>query len=168
MNGVPTESINPSRMHDSELMKQLECQNKGSGIQVVGLKKLQRKLKDDMRHFSLVVFVTDPESADHCIKHRIYIDQQRFPAEKYTPQFQLVQCYKCQKFGHHATTCRSLHDVCGKCSERHSTAQCNSEGHKCADCNGEHPAWDQGCPKRIIATQDLATRKREASVYFHE
>jgi hypothetical protein len=119
VHGVPIDSIDPNQVQDAELARQLQHQNKGSGIQVVGLKPLRRKLRDGVRHFSLVVFVTNPEAADHCIKHGIYIDQRRFPAEKYNPQFQLVQCYKCQQFGHYAMTCRSLHNVCGKCSERH-------------------------------------------------
>jgi hypothetical protein len=168
VNGVPMDLINSNRLHDSELARELECQNKASGIQVVGMKPLRRKLRADARDFSLVVFVTNPETADHCIKHGIYIGQRRFPVEKYAPQFQLVQCYKCQRFGHHAATCRSLHDICAKCSEHHATIQCKSEIHKCVGCNGEHPAWHQSCPKRIRATQDLATRKREAPVYFNE
>ena len=168
VNGVPTELVNPNRMTDPELASELESQNKGSGIQVVGMKTLRRKPRADMRDFSLVVFVTNSETADQCIKHGIYIGQRRFPVEKYAPQFQLVQCYKCQRFGHHATACRSLHSICGKCSERHTTAQCHSNSHKCAGCEGEHPAWHPSCPQRTKATQGLANRKREASVYFNE
>ena len=168
VNGVPKDSIDPKQMHDSKIVKQLECENMGSGIQVAGMKPLRRKLRDNMQHFSLVVFVTNPEAADHCIKHGIYIDQRRFPAEKYAPQFQLVQCYNCQQFEHHAMSCRSLHSVCGKCSEKHPTVQCHNDTHKCIGCEGNHPAWHSSCPKRIIATQNLVTRKREASVYFNE
>ena len=139
VHGVPTDLIDPNSMNDQELAKELECQNKASEIQVAGMKTLRRKLRDGMRQYSLVVFATSSTVADHCIKHGIYIGHRRFSAEKYAPQFQLVQCYKCQQFGHHATTCRSLHDVCAKCSESHATAQCSSEIHKCAGCSGEHP-----------------------------
>ena len=80
--GVPTDLINPNGLQDPELAKQLESQNKGSGIQVVGMKPLRRKVRDDAQHFSLVIFVSNPETADYCIKHGIYIDQRRFPVEK--------------------------------------------------------------------------------------
>jgi hypothetical protein len=158
--------INPNELKDPEPAKQLEEQNKG--IQIIEMKTLQRKLKNNIQHYSLVAFLTDPDAADQCIKHGFYINHQRFFPEKYTPQFQLIQCHKCQKFGHHATKCRSLHEVCAKCSEQHSTSQCHSEDHKCTDCKGEHQAWQQDCPNKISAIQNLTTRKREASAYFNE
>ena len=113
--------INPNELKNPELAKQLEYQNKGKGIQIIEMKILRRKLKNNTPYYSLVIFFTNPEAADQCIKHGFYIYHQRFYPEKYTPQFQLIQCYKCQKFGHHATKCRSLHEICAKCSEHHPT-----------------------------------------------
>ena len=160
--------INPNELKNPELARQLEHQNKGKETQIIEMKTLRRKLKNNTQHYSLVVFFNNPELADQCIKHGFYIYHQRFFPEKYNPQFQLIQCYKCQKFGHHATKCRSLHEVCAKCSEHHSTSQCHSETHKCAGCKGEHPAWHQDCPIKISAIQNLTTRKREAPSYFNE
>ena len=134
----------------------------------MGMKTLRRKLKDNPRHFSLVMFVPSPEMADKCIKHGIYFKHQRFTPVKYTPQLQLTQCYNCQQYGHHATKCRSPHPVCGKCSEHHPTSQCHSETHKCAGCKEDHPAWATNCPIKISARQNLATRKRDAPSYYNE
>ena len=158
--------IDPKNVRDSELLRQLEQQNEG--LQIVGVKPLRRNPKDSALHFSLVIFFASSDMADRCIKHGFYIGYRRFQTRKYTPQFQLVQCYKCQQFGHHATTCRSLHDVCAKCSEHHPTSQCASETHKCAGCKGDHPAWHQDCPNKTKAIQILAIRRREASAYFNE
>ena len=166
--GVPTDMINPNEIQNPELTRELERQNKENGLEILEMKPMRRKLKENARHFSLVVFCSSSEMADKCIKHGIYINHQRFFPEKYTPQFQLIQCYKCQQFGHHATKCRSLHEICGKCSEHHLTSQCNSERHKCTGCKGEHPAWHHDCPNRISAIQNITTRKREASTYFNE
>jgi hypothetical protein len=166
--GVPTEMINPDDLKNPEIARQLEYQNREKEIKIIGMKTLRHKLKNNTQHYSLVIFLTNPKSADQCIKHGLYINHQRFFPEKYTPQFQLIQCYKCQKFGHHATKCRSPHEVCAKCSEHHSTSQCQSEAHKCAGCKEEHPAWHQECPKRIDAIQNLTTRKREAPPYYNE
>ena len=165
---VPTELIDPNGLKDPELARQLEHQNKGNGLQIMEMKPMRRKLKDNPRHYHLVIFLTEANMANQCIKHGIYINHQRFLPEKYTPQFQLIQCYKCQRFGHHASTCRSLHDVCAKCSEHHPTSQCNSETHKCAGCKGEHPAWHQDCPHKINEIQNLRIRKRGAPSYFNE
>jgi hypothetical protein len=165
--GVPKELINPNELMNPELARQLEHQNKGKGARIIEIKTLRRKLKNTS-YYSLVIFFDNPESADQCIKQGFYMYHQRFSPEKYNPQFQLIQCYKCQKFGHHATKCRNLHEVCAKCSEHHSTSQCHSEIHKCAGCKGEHPAWHQDCPIKINAIQNLTTRKREAPSYFNE
>ena len=165
---VPTELIDPNGLKDPELARQLEHQNKGNGLQIMEMKPMRRKLKDNPRHYHLVIFLTEANMANQCIKHGIYINHQRFLPERYTPQFQLIQCYKCQRFGHHASTCRSLHDVCAKCSEHHPTSQCNSETHKCAGCKGEHPAWHQDCPHKINEIQNLRIRKRGAPSYFNE
>ena len=160
--------IDPNEIQNPELTRELERQNKENGLEILEMKPMQRKLKENVRHFSLVVFCSSSEMADKCIKHGIYINHQRFFPEKYTPQFQLIQCYKCQQFGHHATKCRSLYEICGKCSEHHLTSQCNSERHKCTGCKGEHPAWYHDCPNRISAIQNIITCKREASTYFNE
>ena len=94
--------INPNEIQNPELTRELERQNKENGLEILEMKPMRRKLKDNARHFSLVVFCSSSEMADKCIKHGIYINHQRFFPEKYTPQFQLIQCYKCQQFGHHA------------------------------------------------------------------
>jgi Zinc knuckle len=166
INGVPTTSMKSNELQNPELTKELELQNKGSGLQIVGMKTLRRKPKDNAQHFSLVMFVTSADTANECIKHGIYIHQQRFPAEKYDPNLQLIQCYKCQQLGHHASKCRSLHEVCGKCSEHHPTSQCHSETHKCAVCKEGHPAFHEDCPHKISARQKLISRRREAPTYY--
>ena len=166
--GIPTDLIDPNDLKNPEFARQLEYQNKGSGIQIVGMKPMRRKHKNNAQYFSLAVFLTSPEAADQCIKHGFYINHQRFYPEKYTPQFQLIQCYKCQKYGHHAISCRSLHEICAKCDEHHPIFQCHNEIHKCANCKGEHPAWHHDCPNRINVIQNLITRKREAPSYFNE
>ena len=164
--GVPVDMVDPNNLQDSKLLKELEEKNKG--LEIVGIKLLRRKLKDDAPFFTLVIFFSSPEMADRCIKHGIYIKHMRLHAQKYAPQLQLIQCYKCQQFGHHATKCRSLHEVCAKCSEHHPTSQCLSEKHKCAGCKGEHPAWHHDCPNKVKAIQNLLIRKREATAYFNE
>ncbi len=160
--------IDSNDLKNPELARQFEYQNKGSGIQIVEMKSLWRKYKNNIQYFSLVTFLISPETIDQCIKHGFYINHQWFYSEKYTPQFQLIQCYKCQKYGHHVISCRSLHEICAKCDEHHSTSQCHNETHKCADCKGEQLVWHHDCLNRISAVQNLTMHKREASSYFNE
>ena len=166
--GVPTGLISPDATGDPELIKQIEQQNKGSGLEIVEMRPLRRKLRGIPNDFSLLIFTRDPRKADLCLKHGLYINYQRFTAEKYTPQLQLTQCYRCQGFGHRAATCKSLHEICGKCSEHHRTAECHSETHKCTGCKGEHPAWHESCPNKINAIEKLKARKRQTQAYFND
>ena len=167
--GVSTEMINPNNLQDPELIKHLEDQNKGIELKILEMKILQRKLENNARSFSLVIFVPQPDMANKGIKHGIYYNYERFiTVEKYTPQLQLIQCYKCTQLGHHASKCRSLHHTCAKCSEHHPTSECQSETHKCALCKGEHQAWTKNCPTKIKARQNLTNRKRESPPYFDE
>ena len=169
VHGVSTEMINPNNLRDPELVKQLEDQNKRIGLKILGMKPLQRKLENNAQKFSLVILVPRPDMANQGIKHGIYYNYERFnTVEKYTPQLQLIQCYKCNQLGHHASKCRSLHPVCGKCSEYHLTSECQNEIPKCALCKGEHQAWKKNCPTKANARQNLAIRKRETSPYFAE
>ena len=161
--------MNPNNLQDPELVKQLEHQNRGIGLKILGMKTLQRKLEDNARKFSLVIFVSRPDMANQSIKHGIYYNYERFKTvEKYSPQLQLIQCYNCTQLGHHASKCRSTHQVCAKCSEHHSTSECRSETTKCALCKGDHQAWTQNCPIKIETRRSLATRRREANPYFDE
>ena len=104
--------IDPNNLQDSKFLKELEEKNKG--LEIVGIKLLRRKLKDDIPFFILMIFFSSPEMADRCIKHGIYIKHMRLHAQKYTSQLQLIQCYKCQQFGYHAMKCRSLHEYISK------------------------------------------------------
>lgn len=160
--------ISPEELRNSEIIRQLEEQNKENGIKIVGMKTLRRRLKDNVRYYTLVVFLSNSEAADQCIKRGFYINHQRLYPERYNSEYQLIQCYKCQKFGHHATSCKSLHEICAKCSEHHPTAQCHNETHKCVNCKGEHPSWQKECPHKMSAIQKLIIRKREAPPYFNE
>src|SRR5437762_7294905 len=80
------------------------------------------------------------------------------------PNFQLIQGYKCQKFRHHTTTGKSLHEVCTKRSEHHPISRCHSETHKCTGCKGEHPVWHHDRHNRISTIQNLTTHKCEAPI----
>jgi len=62
-----------------------------------------------------------------------------------------LQCYKCQKYGHHQSRC-VLKEVCPICAQKHATENCLSklkQGEKftpkCANCGDRHHDWDPSC-----------------------
>ena len=67
--------------------------------------------------------------------------------EEYRMSLQALQCYKCQKFGHGQSQCKSPVEVCLRCggNHRHTDCEVDKEHPKCANCQGNHPAHFRGC-----------------------
>ena len=64
--------------------------------------------------------------------------------EQYIPN--PLQCYKCQKYGHHEDNCRGC-EVCGKCGQQnpdHHINDCQFPC-KCANCSGDHLVYARSC-----------------------
>lgn len=61
---------------------------------------------------------------------------------------EIVQCQRCQRYGHSKTYCRHLFR-CVKCAQNHPTSECAKKDRtspaKCALCDGAHPANYRGC-----------------------
>jgi hypothetical protein len=69
------------------------------------------------------------------------------------------QCFKCQRFGHSATHCRS-NPRCVACSGPHNVKDCTSHGTaSCCNCGGNHTASYGGCPKLKQAKMIEKTRQ---------
>lgn len=59
----------------------------------------------------------------------------------------IVQCFRCQEFGHTRTYCRKPYR-CVKCGLDHSSAECNkipTAPPKCVHCNENHTSSYKGC-----------------------
>lgn len=75
---------------------------------------------------------------------KVIIEPQRPP---------LLQCQRCQKFGHSKRQCSSPF-ACVKCAGKHPTHDCKkstSEEPKCANCSGAHTASYKGCSEYLAA-----------------
>ena len=145
----------------------IECLERENTVSIVKIAPLRRKdSKKTAAHHSIVVFTTDPHAADRCIRHGFYINYLLYPAEKYAPQLQIIQCYKCGDYGHRAAQCKQK-QRCGKCGEStHSTNECTSSEPKCGHCDGKHEIWHHECPTRVAVSRRLNEQKRQNSPYF--
>ena len=80
-----------------------------------------------------------------------------FRVEESKTTLSILQCFKCQSFGHKALNCTKK-EKCVVCGEAHSHKNCpNKEKQKpkCANCRGPHVANYRGCP----AYKDQAFRQ---------
>lgn len=79
----------------------------------------------------------------------------------------IVQCYRCQQFGHTKTYCRKLFK-CVKCSLNHPTADCKKELNtppRCSNCLQEHTASYKGCEiyRKLLQKRNLIRRQNNTS-----
>lgn len=74
------------------------------------------------------------------------------------------RCFKCQAFGHGATTCRRNTGICFNCSEEAHELPCERSP-KCINCGDPHPASSRNCHIYKIEEETLATQVKERITY---
>ena len=75
----------------------------------------------------------------------------------------IIQCYKCLKFGHYTSSCKVIVNTCSICSGSHHYKECNNKSHiSCANCKGTHIAVASVCPERKGYIQQLLAQQRSA------
>lgn len=90
------------------------------------------------------------------IKDIEYIFHQHIKIEDPRKSKTIVQCQRCQQYGHSKNNCMRPYR-CVKCGEGHKTADCPKKDRntpaKCALCDSNHPANYKGCQvyKEILA-----------------
>ena len=95
---------------------------------------------------------------------RIFLGFQAFKVHKYIPP--PTRCYKCQRYGHIATNCRSS-VRCPNCGGSHDYKDCTSESVLCCHCGADHSAAYKGCPQ-YKETQEIQKYKVSNKVTFAE
>lgn len=77
----------------------------------------------------------------------------------------IIQCRRCQDWGHTTNNCRRA-PKCVKCAENHYSYNCTKpldQPAKCANCNGDHTAANPECPVYKEKLQSLEHRKSATS-----
>jgi len=105
---------------------------------------------------SIVIFPSSAKEANAVLTDGIRLERMNevthlkegrtYDAERYNPQHQIKQCFKCQAYGHKAEACTRT-TTCGRCADEHETRTCTAEFNKCTHCKGDHPAWHHECPR---------------------
>lgn len=78
-----------------------------------------------------------------------------------------LRCFRCQKFGHSKTSCRSKQEICAKCSEPNHDSNTCSNKDCCANCQGNHPSYSRQCPK-FKFEKEVQTVKVNNNISFPE
>ena len=87
--------------------------------------------------------------------------QIKIKVEDYKGRQSLQQCYRCQKFGHKASSCH-MKEKCLNCAQEHNTRSCpNAEQvpPKCSNCGEAHKANYADCTAARSYRQALKKRR---------
>ncbi|KAM7307246.1 hypothetical protein ISCGN_010882 [Ixodes scapularis] len=75
------------------------------------------------------------------------------------------RCFRCQRFGHGARSCRGK-ETCAKCgSQGHVSDICEEAVAHCVNCGGPHPAYYRTCPSWNQEKDTLAIKVKENISY---
>lgn len=105
--------------------------------------------------------VNNPE-----VKNITHIFNQKVQIEDPRRSKNIVQCQRCQRYGHSKNNCMRPYR-CVKCGEGHKTSECKKKDRttpaKCALCSCDHPANYKGCEiyKEILARRNKNLTPRE-------
>ena len=170
IHGVPKKDLDPNTEDEIILRDEIEEENTSRNLQVVQvipLRCTQKHLSKIAAHHSVIIFTHSVKEADDCLKRGMFIKGKFYSPEKYTPELNITQCYKCYRFGHLAKHCKN-EQKCGNCGEKeHETSHCNNNT-KCAGCGNLHPAWRIECSKRDEEGNRLKALKLAATNYYSE
>ena len=109
------------------------------------------------------VSLSSKSEKDQLLKEGFFIYSQHFRVVESKPMPTVLQCFKCQKFGHSFFQCKAENSTCLRCSGSHRLSECSSakENAKCNNCKGDHAASFKGCPiyKQEVAKKQEAEKK---------
>ena len=99
---------------------------------------------------------------DTQLPSRVFLGSMSYQVREYVRP--PLRCYKCQRYGHVADSCRG-NQKCAKCGGEHSIKECRAEAPKCPNCGGDHGAAYRWCEYTIKARTVQAVKERENVSY---
>ncbi|CAH2095179.1 unnamed protein product [Euphydryas editha] len=105
----------------------------------------------------------EPSINNKSVKDIQYIFHQRVKIENPRKSKTVVQCHRCQQYGHSKNNCMRPYR-CVKCGEGHKTSDCLKKDRntpaKCALCFLDHPSNYKGCQ----VYKEILARKRQTTL----
>lgn len=118
-------------------------------IKVVNIYKMRNTTRD-----SYMVITDNTIFLRYLNANVKYVCHTKISWERHTNRNTILQCRRCQRWGHSTSNCRSK-PICTKCGKEHWTKDCQlvnkndestHENITCANCKGNHLAFSRNCP----------------------
>lgn len=136
-------------MTDEEI---LECMESPIKIKEVHRQKWYNKETKKLSDSYAIMVVFE----GNCLPPSVWFCGRKREVQVYNRR--LLQCHKCQKYGHKQDVCRAQAHTCLRCSGNHSSDMCHlkntdstsrPKSYICANCKGNHSSTSFACPVRI-------------------
>ena len=126
--------------------QEIQDQLKENHLSAKDIYRFNKKGTQDPSRNVKVTFGSKSEK-DNFIAAGFHIYSQHFKVVENKPLPTVLQCYKCQKFGHNFFECKEAASTCLRCGGDHRLTSCKmqKEQAKCANCHGNHAANYKGC-----------------------
>jgi hypothetical protein len=102
------------------------------------------------------IAVYDKNAGTKMKKQGIKLNYVKHRVEDFIQHTKVLQCFKCQEFGHTSTSCKK-EDTCSKCAGAHRSDSCKEATIKCSNCGENHSSAFYECQKY----QDEINKKKE-------
>jgi hypothetical protein len=134
-----------------ELQKQNQIQ--APGVQITKAAWVNRRVEATKRQSSLILWVGSAEQANQILDKGLFWNFEKMDTEIHQSTHRILQCFKCQQYGHIAPKCTAKSDTCSHCAGSHAARECHArkEDTRCACCGKRHTSWSSQCTARIQA-----------------
>ncbi|XP_062577957.1 uncharacterized protein LOC134239842 [Saccostrea cucullata] len=150
-----SKSILFDRDHDLDDIPEQEIQSELESQGVVSVKRFTKKRNDNIEPTNTYLLTFGIPILPTSIKVGLY----NMKVEMFVPN--PLRCFKCQRFGHGQSNCKSS-ETCFRCGEEgHDGKGCHNDP-KCKNCKGGHMASSKQCPmlKKEKEIQRVKAEKR--------
>ena len=142
-----------------------ELQKEGHSVRNI----MNIKHKQTKEPLSLFFVDLEPQANNKEIFNLQFLGNTKITIEAPHKSQNIVQCQRCQAYGHSKTYCTKPYQ-CVKCGGQHDSKDCTNPRHnpaKCALCGDDHPANYKGCTvyRNLVATRSYHPRVNKL---FHQ
>jgi len=142
-------------LHHSVLPEDIKGELQKEGHMVRNIMNI--KHKQTKEPLSLFVEDLEPQANNKEIFNLQFLSNTKITIEKPHKSQNIVQCQRCQAYGHSKTYCTKPYQ-CVKYGGQHDSKDCKKPRHnsvKCALCGDDHPANYNGCTvyRNLVATR---------------
>ena len=111
----------------------------------------------------LKIRCSDRQQQQQMLKDGITFNDVKYKCEEYQDNGHILQCFKCQQYGHHSNECKQEVSKCARCAGDHRRKDCPAKDQpKCANCTGDHTSTYRGC----VAAKTETWRKRTEGLTY--